>query len=266
MLSIVLLLLLPDKEEAGRAIVAEEKSGDSGDYREAAIGRLSGSERSALASLEKAAADEKDALTKIGLCDSLSRFWESKGELLLAADELHRVAEIMPDKASYFIAGDKYYAAFKNAGQDSGKIALGQAIACYNKVLELLPGDLEARTSLGVCYVEGAAQLGQPPMKGIGMLTDVLKDDPDNINAMVNLGYFAIQSGQLDKAAERFSRILEIDSTFTDAYLYLSDINLKKGDREEALKHLMRYRKFVDDPSKLEQLDIYINQVRNNSI
>ena len=121
-------------------------------------------------------------------------------------------------------------------------------------------------TSLGVCYVEGASALGQPPMKGVGMLKNVLQIDPKNIDALINLGYFSTKSGQYDKAIERYNQVLEIDPEFSDAYLYLSDVYLQMGKNEEAANYLEEFMRFIDAPEGRKELEIYIEKIRNNNI
>ena len=41
-------------------------------------------------------------------------------------------------------------------------------------------------------------------MQGIMLLLDVVKQDPNNRNANLNLGMFAMKSGQYEKAVNRF--------------------------------------------------------------
>jgi tetratricopeptide (TPR) repeat protein len=207
----------------------------------------------------------QDPLDKIDLYDSLASFYESRGFIFQAAKALGDIADIVQDKPSRFIAGDKYFLAFQNGREEFRRQSLQKAIESYQKVLDENPEDLEAMTSLGVCYVEGAQLTGEPPMKGIGMLRKVLELDPDNINAMINLGYFAVKSGQYDKAEERFVQVLEIDPDYADAYLYLSDLYLKTGERDKAIEMIERYRVFITDPEMIQQLNDYIEQIRTNN-
>ena len=128
---------------------------------------------------------------------------------LFAADALKERALVLNSTVAWFRAGDAYFASFRRPAGERRDYSIREAIFCYEEVLNIDPEELKAKTSLGVCYVEGARLLGSAPMKGIGMLKQVLEADPENIQALVNLGYFSIQSGQYDKALERFNKVLE---------------------------------------------------------
>jgi Tfp pilus assembly protein PilF len=65
----------------------------------------------------------------------------------------------------------------------------------------------------------------------------------------VNLGYFAIKSGQFDKAEERFNKVLEVDPTYIDAYLYLADMHEKQQKPDLAIASLKEYKNKVDRPT-----------------
>src|SRR6187399_890208 len=43
---------------------------------------------------------------------------------------------------------------------------------------------------------------GQDPMRGIMMLREIVEQDPNNAEAHWQLGLFAVQSGQMEKALE----------------------------------------------------------------
>ena len=101
-------------------------------------------------------------------------------------------------------------------------------------------------------------------MKGIGMLRDVLKIDPENVDAITNLGYFAIQSGQYDKAIERFEQVLKLDPNNAEAYLYLADVYLSQGDNEKGIEYLKKYRDIMNDPIVDQRVDQYIEEIRSN--
>ncbi|MBK7682250.1 MAG: tetratricopeptide repeat protein [Bacteroidetes bacterium] len=86
-------------------------------------------------------------------------------------------------------------------------LLVGKAITNYQKVLELNPNNLNAKTDLGACYADGTSE----PMKGIMLLRDVVAADPNHEMAQYNLGMLSVKSGQLDKAIERFQKVPEIN-------------------------------------------------------
>ena len=264
--AVVLLLLLPRSEEVESKPESIDEQVVSEDYKDVAIANLDDQEKQYVENIQSLVDKTEDPLQKIELLDSLSHFWDHKSDLLMSADQLYVIADLIQDKPSYFIAGDKYFEAFGELNDDTKTVALKKSIMCYEAILEDIPGDLEAKTSLGVCYVEGAALLGEAPMKGIGILREVLEQDPENINALINLGYFSTKSGQYEKAIERFELVIKIDPEFSDAYLYLSDVYLQMGNKEEAANYLEKFKEFIEDPAGKEEIEIYIENLRNNNI
>jgi len=96
-------------------------------------------------------------------------------------------------------------------------------------------------------------------------LKDVLNKDPKNVDAMTNLGYFAIQSGQFEKAVERFEGVLKIDPNNAEAYIYLTDAYLSQEKVEKGIETLEKYKSLVDDPIAIKQVEDYINEIRNKN-
>ena len=58
---------------------------------------------------------------------------------------------------------------------------------------------------------------GEEPMKGIMMLKDLIENEPKNVKAHLVLGMFSIQSGQFEKAIDRFEKVLAIDPNSAEA-------------------------------------------------
>ena len=258
---IVLLFLLPRVEKPETEIVKSEEISSSVDK----TADLSAAELVLYETILNKISSIDNPIEKIDWYDSLSGFWESRGNIYLAAEALSDIAKIIQDKPSYFIAGDKYFEAFKDGADEYKQSAIEKSISNYQKVLDLNPEDLEAMTSLGVCYVEGAQMMGEAPMKGIGLLKKVLEIDPENINALINLGYFATKSSQNDVAEQRFKRVLEIDSTYADTYIYLSDLYLNTGRIEKGIEQLEMYKSFLKNPEVIKQLEDYIENIKTNN-
>ncbi len=102
---------------------------------------------------------------------------------------------------------------------------------------------------------------GPNPMEGIKILKKIVEKDPKNTEALYQLAFFSLQSGQHDKAIERFKQILEVDSTKTDVLYYLGNIYLNDQKWDEAEKNLSAFLSKNKDPkiqTEIEQNIYYI--------
>lgn len=75
-------------------------------------------------------------------------------------------------------------------------------------------------------------------MQGILSIRSVLDINPDNIDASYQLGAFSIQTGQFEKAAERFQKVLSIDDSRQDARLGLATAMINLGQTAAAVPML----------------------------
>jgi tetratricopeptide (TPR) repeat protein len=218
--------------------------------------------RNQLSELEEKASKIEDVESRLTLYDSLIAISIKNNIPPRVAKYSKEKARTVSTEINWMLAGDNYFKAFRLSKNTNQSMVEG-AISCYEKVLEINPDNLDAETAIGVAYVEGAGALGQMPMKGIGILKEVLNKDPKNINALTNLGYFAIQSGQYEKAIERFNTVLEIDPNNAEAYIYLTDIYLSQDDIKKGIETLETYKSLVDDPIAKQQVDDYIKELKN---
>ena len=119
--------------------------------------------------------------------------------------------------------------------------------------------DLDAKIDIAISYVEN----GTDPMKGIAMLKEVLEEDPENIKTLLTLGFFSIQSGQYERAIERFEKVLSIDSGYTEAYLYLADIYETLGKNNKSIINLNKYKILIKDSIIINEVEKHITELKN---
>jgi cytochrome c-type biogenesis protein CcmH/NrfG len=81
---------------------------------------------------------------------------------------------------------------------------------------------------------------GSDPMKGILMLRDMVEKDSTNTEALSYLGLYSLQTGQLDKARERFEEIVKVDSLHAQAHWQLGQLDF---DNEEYGKAILHFEK-----------------------
>lgn len=119
---------------------------------------------------------------------------------------------------------------------------------------------LEEKLDRAVELVQG----GGNPMEGIGLLKEVLEEDPGNVDALMYLGVFSMQSGQFDKAEGRFTTIINNGGDFpAEAFYYLGVSQANLGKNEKAIENLTRFKELVDDESTIKEVEIYINNLKN---
>ena len=268
----ILIYCAPKKESGEDSITTaaesvtseanEHEGHDHGEEETDVLSGLSDNDKELFSALEVKAEQVSDIDTKLNLYDSLIQFSIKNNLPPLVAKFTEKKAMAVPTETNWMLAGDNYFKAFR-LSKNSSKELIAAAISNYDKVLELNSENLDAQTAIGVAYVEGASQLEEMPMKGIGILKEVLNKDPKNVNALTNLGYFAIQSGQYEKAIERFETVLSIDPQNAEAYIYLTDTYLSQGDVEKGIETLEKYKSLVNDPLVQQQVDDYIKEIRN---
>lgn len=122
-------------------------------------------------------------------------------------------------------------------------IAVGVALVAIVLWLPRKSADAEQLTPLPTEAVatddpvEAAVQKvsGENPMEGILALRALAESDPPNVDAVVWLGIFGIQSGQLDKARERFSEALTLEPGHLEATWQLAMLDMEEGTYDRAV-------------------------------
>lgn len=197
---------------------------------------------------------------KEAVLDSLVELMESFKKPELAAYYQEQIAALKPTSENWDKAGSLYYSSTRLVKEQQRPQLYQQAVKCFSKVLSIDSTNTDARVSLGVCYVEGTSD----PMKGIMLLRGVVEKDSTNINAQLNLGFFAMKSGQFEKAIDRFNKVIRIKPDYLDAYLYLADAHEKTDNKAKAIEDLEKYVHLTDDVTVKKEIQNYINKLKNN--
>ncbi len=197
--------------------------------------------------------------------DSLKIFYDMLRKPVGSAYYALKQAEETNLAADWTEAGERFLLNAKYMGSPIQKKSwFAQSREAFEKAVEIVPEDLDIKVDLGVCLIEAASVLGTPPMEGIGILKNVEQQDPNNIKALINLGYFSIKSGQFENAQKRFEQVLTVDPEYADAHLYLADMHEREKKFEEAIKDLENYKTLVKDPKRLQEVDKYIEELSKN--
>jgi len=101
----------------------------------------------------------------------------------------------------------------------------------FSRSLKINPNNDSTIIGLGSTYFFGVPGA---PMEGILKIRAIADKDPNNVFAQFMLGYGGMVSGQTDKAAERFKKVLELDPSNTESIFLLAELYEKAGNNNEA--------------------------------
>lgn len=204
-------------------------------------------------SLKSSSEDEKVTVQK-----TLAQNWDDVNKPAPAAFYYEMIAEKEGNFDNWLITGDRFTEAYQNTQDSLIQPALMQkATLAYQKAVELNKNSLDAKTGLGMAYVNGSAN----PMQGIQLLLGVVKEDPKNIKANLNLGLFSMKSGQFDKAVERFKTVVAQKSD-PEAWFYLASSYENLGMVDEAVTAYQKCKELAADPSLGQFVDRKIKELK----
>ncbi|MFY0651486.1 MAG: tetratricopeptide repeat protein [Cyclobacteriaceae bacterium] len=155
------------------------------------------------------------------------------------------------------LAGDIFFKAFGFSSNQTLVKKYGELAAdCFKKFLEVDSSNPDVKSKLAMTLVSTAT-----PMQGISMLREVLEEYPENQTALFNLGILSMQSGQHDKAVERFEKLVEVNENNVQAWFYLAVSYFELGQREKAKSLFEKVKLVDDDPAVLEAADNYLKEI-----
>lgn len=203
---------------------------------------------------------------KLSLQKQLASIWDESNQPAAAAFYYQDVARSENTAASWIAAGNHFNDAYKQSQDTTAQPVFdANAVEAFQKATALAPNNLDAQAGLGIAYVNG----GGPPMQGIGLLLGVVAKDPNNRNAVLNLGLFAMKSGQFDKAVDRFKSLIVIEQknntikTDVEPYFYLAESYKQLGMRKEAIDAYQKCKEMMPDPTFDQKIDEYIKELKN---
>jgi tetratricopeptide (TPR) repeat protein len=219
-----------------------------------------------VSSMESQLKNAPDA-TKLPFQKQIAKEWDNLSQPAAAAFYYRDIAEKENTFGDWVAAGNRFNDAFKFDQDTTSQPAfVSDAIACLKKATQMQPASLEAKTGLGVAYVNQTSlgitdADGGSPMQGIMLLLDVVKQDPNNYNANLDLGMFAMNSRQYDKAVQRFKTVLAQKPGY-EPYFYLAESYRQLGMKKEALDAYQKSKDLMPDSAFDKRVDEYIKELK----
>jgi outer membrane protein len=214
------------------------------------------SERAAYLRESFSRSDNKEKSTIFA--DSLATLFREVNKPDSAAWYFERLANAYPGVDTWKKAADGYYEAYSFAVDTNKSKRMGEkAREYYQKVLRETPADLEAKSRMAMTYLSTPE-----PMVGIKMLQEILEQDPENEDVNFNLGLLARQTGQTDKAIERFEKLVAVNPAHVQGRFLLAMSYLDKGKKEEARKHFELVKQLDSNPEVQATVDSYLKDIK----
>ncbi|MXV51592.1 hypothetical protein GS399_11475 [Pedobacter sp. HMF7647] len=205
------------------------------------------------ASLKQASGSDK-----LKLQQQLAQKWDDVNQPAPASFYHEMVAQQVNDYPTWLKAGDEFTDAYQNTQDTLVQPGLVQkAINAYKNAQQLQPKSLDAKTGLGVAYVSGTPN----PMQGIQLLLEVVKEEPRNVKANMNLGLFSMRSGQFDKAVNRFKTVNDIKPS-PESWFYLASSYENMGLKDEAIAAYLKSKELAADPGLTQFVEKKIAELK----
>ncbi|MGO3305704.1 MAG: TPR domain-containing protein, partial [Sphingobacterium sp.] len=194
---------------------------------------------------------------KLALLEQLAQKWDDLAKFAPQGFIYEEMAKITPKFEYWLNAGNSYRSAYTNLQDTAMSAELNRlAISSYEHAIALDGNNLDAKTGLGAALVTGTNN----PMAGISLLMEVVKKDPENIQANKTLGLFSLQSRQFDKAIERFKTVSELQPD-AESFFYLATGYENIGLKNEAIAAFSKSKELASDPTLSQFIDRKVEEL-----
>jgi len=198
--------------------------------------------------------EEKNAI----FADSLVGLYSQAGQFDSAAWYAEKAATFFKTDESLLKAGNAYYEAYSFAvDRDKQNAQAEKTREYFGEILQKNPDNLEVKTKMAMTYLSSGS-----PMKGIGMLREVVATDPKNELALFNLGMLSVQSGQFGKAVEWLEKLVTVNEKHLQGQLLLGVAYMNSGDNKKARQQFEKVKKMDSDPAVQAAVDSYLKELK----
>lgn len=135
---------------------------------------------------------------------------------------------------------------------------MAEAMQCFDKQLEAEPENRQALLYKGLALADKRETM----MNAVPLLLQVVRADSSNILANYTLGMLAIESGQLDKALNRFEKLISLQPSNAEYHFQAGRTCELMGNKELAIKYYGESLELTDNVQIQEQLKEIIKQLK----
>ncbi len=194
---------------------------------------LSKQDAAFIISLERQIDDATEDFVRIDAYKKLASKWYEFRRADISGHYALKVAELEQTEDAWSIAGTTYMIGARQAQEEKiKKYCTSGAVSAFESAISLNPDNINHKVNLASCYAENPPQ--ENPMKGVLMLLDLNKANPESVPVLLSLGRFGIETGQFDKAAERLTKAISIEPDNRRAFCLLADAYKGLGEMQKA--------------------------------
>ena len=220
--------------EKTRALAAE--STDINTLIKAAKTDLSSDAVNTILAMEQQLDAAIDDTVKISFQEQLSGIWFELGYPAISGYFAQKIAESINSEDSWSIAGTTYTICIQRSEEEKIKsFCSGRAVQSFENAISINPSNINHKVNLALCYTEYPPK--ENPMKGILMLVDLNKEEPENVVVLNTLARLAIRTGQFDRAVERLSKAVSIEPNNAKSNCLLAQAYDGAGDQVQAAQY-----------------------------
>ena len=176
---------------------------------------------------------------KVEAFKELSSAWYKFGKPAIAGYYAEQVALVDNTEETWSIAGTTYSICVQRETEIKVKdYCTDHAISALENAASLNPTNLQHNINLALVYTENPPK--ETPMKGVLMLVELNKQNPENVSVLNQLGRLAIKTGQYDRAVQRLTKALELEPENPTSNCLLGKALEEKNDQTAAAPYLAK--------------------------
>ena len=215
------------KEESVRALNLQSTSIDI--LIKEAIPKLTTTDKDRIQLLESQLMVSDSFHYKVSIYKELSSTWYKAGHKAIAGGYAEKVAQEINTARAWGIAGTTFAMAITDATQEKIRtFSRSKALETLENAISIDPENLEYQINRAVIYAQHPS--ADNPMRGIQLLLELNKNNPQNVPVINNLAKFALQTNQVSKAAERLATAESLEPQNLKTICLLAQLYERQGN------------------------------------
>ena len=180
---------------------------------------------------------EAEGLPALFHADNLAAFHFSRGAVEEAIWYVDWVSERFPTLLGYELAAHGYGRAYQatEEGSERQRHYASKARYYHGLVLAHCPEDVRTMIDLALAYLPS-----RQPMRGVALLKEVLREDPEQPDALYHLGLLSFRTGQYGKAIDYLGRLVDCRPSDVRALFHLGHAYIMDGQPEQGRAYWRR--------------------------